>query len=47
MGEAEERTDKELVQIADSGLHGQGTIIEMMRRLKDIIIHLDASNSEQ
>jgi hypothetical protein len=47
LGEAKEKIDKELIQIADSGFGGQGAIVEMMRRLKDAIIHLDASNSEQ
>jgi hypothetical protein len=47
LGEARERLDSELVEIADQGLHGQGAVVEMMRRLKDAIIHLDASSSKQ
>ncbi len=47
MDEVKERLDNELVEIADGGLRGQGAIVEMMRRLKDAIAHLDDSASKQ
>jgi hypothetical protein len=45
--EEDKKSDQELAAEADKGLRGQGATVEMMRRLKDVITHLDASSSIQ
>ena len=41
------QTDEFLVQDADSGLRGQGAVVEMMRRLKDTVVKLDQTSASQ
>lgn len=41
----EKAQDKELVEEAQTGLRGQGAVVEMMRRLKDSIDKLESSTS--
>jgi hypothetical protein len=47
MNDEEKKLDQELVADADHGSHGRGAAVEMMRRLKDAILRLDASSAEQ
>ncbi len=42
-----ERDDNQLTHDADAGLRGQGSIVEMMRRLKNSVIELEKSTSRQ
>jgi hypothetical protein len=41
------QSDELLAQKADSGLRGQGAIVEMMSRLKASIIRLDETSTKQ
>ena len=39
--------DDDLIKEAQSGLTGQGSVVEMMRRLKDVIIKLENTTTKQ
>ncbi|MGH8510570.1 MAG: hypothetical protein ACREU8_04095 [Gammaproteobacteria bacterium] len=41
------RKDEELAIEADSGLRGQGSVVEMMRRLKEAVLSLDRTSTKQ
>jgi len=43
--EFEKATDRELVDEAQTGLRGQGAVVEIMIRLKDSIIKLERSTT--
>ena len=42
-----DRKDEELVTEADTGLRGQGSVVEMMRRLKEAVLSLDKTSTNQ
>jgi len=42
-----ELADADLVERADRGLSGQGSVVEMMRRLKDAVSRLERTTSAQ
>jgi|GEM_PF-4361015 len=46
MTDFRERTDEELAKDADLGLRGQGSVVEMMNRLKRSIENLDRSSAK-
>ena len=41
------RKDEELAIEADTGLRGQGSVVEMMRRLKEAVLSLDRTSTNQ
>ena len=41
------RKDEELVTAADAGLRGLGSVVEMMRQLKEAVVSLDQTSTRQ
>ena len=45
--EQKDWTDDDLVNAAQQGMTGQGSVVEMMRRLKDVTIKLENTTTKQ